>query len=258
MQSTTPYAPKQTLNSPDQSRNNAPCNLYNCHAASIANTHVLKKTITLPLSLDAHCLSEIKVLFLKLLPAAVVALVALLAAVFLATPAPVAPLLLGPKTPFLALADLAVFRVTVLVLLAVDSLASLPLRSGLITGTPLVILCADVGTGFLVDIVMGAISAALGVVASTRLVPVSLRAERAFSAKLLKNLGVLNCFTGDLSGLRIFSAEGVGRILVKSLPPGVCFGKGRMFPDAGDRTVAVLADSTLFLGEAVSPPWFLL
>lgn len=184
--------------------------------------------------------------------------VALLAAVFLVTPAPVAPLLLGPKTPFLALAGLVAFLVTVLVLLAVDSLASLPLRRGLTTGVALVIICAEVMTEFLVDIVIGAILAALGVVASMRLVPVSLRAERAFSAKLLKNLGVLNCFAGDLSGLRIFSAEGIGCILVKDLPPGVCFGKGRTFPDAGDRTVAVLVDSTLFLGEAVSPPWFLL
>lgn len=114
---------------------------------------------------------------------------------------------------------------------------------------------AELTSGFLPRVEPVAELAVVDVDGLPRLLPASFRVDRAFSAKLLKRLEVLLCFTGDFVGPGAFSGRGVGRIKIGLPAAGVGRGKGRTLADAGERTLEALLSTSVrdfFLGASGS------
>lgn len=185
-------------------------------------------------------------LFLSTLPVAVEACAAFFATVpFFVAPAPVTPFLMVPMTVRFAgkgatpsLSEAAVvpfigpFFTGADVLPSLDSETSLNLRTGLVVAAPLVESVPVAPAAFfpLADPLAELAVVEAEAVCFRAVAPV--RVDRAFSAKLLKRLDALFCFTGDVWPAVVLAP---GRE-TSGLPPGVVRGRGRTLGEDGDRT----------------------
>lgn len=162
--------------------------------------------------------------------------------------APVAPFVV----PFFTGAD---------VLPSLDSEMLLNLRADLVVAAPLVVPVPVAAAAFL-PLPDPPVELAVVEAEAVCFRPVApVRVDRAFSARLLKRLDALCCFTGDVVPVVVPTP---GRA-ISSLPPGVVRGRGRTLGEAGDNTLGGLAGSAsrtgwprcFFLGCSglVASPW---
>lgn len=190
-------------------------------------------------------------LFLNTLPVTVDAgAVVLAAAVFFDTP-PVTPLLIEPITDFFVFVGGAIslsaavsapffvpFFTTVDVLLSLDSDMILALRAGLVSEALLDVPAPVATAAFLPLADPAAELAVVDVEAVCFRGDAPGRVDRAFSAKLLKRLDTLLCFTGDEPATVLKPERDTS-----DLPPGVVRGKVRTLAEDGDSTLDLLVAS---------------
>lgn len=179
------------------------------------------------------------------------------AAVFFDTPPPVTPLLMVPMTDFLVLGGGAIslstalvtpfvvpFFTTVDVLPSLDSDMILALRVVLAVAAPLIEPVPAALAGVLPRAGPPAELAVVEVEAVCFRGDAPGRVDRAFSARLLKRLDALLCFTGDDVPTTVLAP---GRE-ASDLPPGVVRGSVRTLAEAGDSTLEDLVGSASVTG----------